>query len=144
MLYLDTCYLVRLYLEDPGFEAVRALAAVDSLACAAHGRAEILAAFHRKLRERGVTPAAYRALLEQFDLDCAEQAFQWLPLAPAVLDRVRRVFDDLPAKAFLRAGDALHLACAAENGFERIHSNDQRLLDSASHFGLRGIDVIEH
>lgn len=142
MIYLDVSYVARLYLEDPGWEEVRALAAGEPVACAVHGYAEVIAAIHRKFREGVFTPAQYRALLEQFDLDCGEHAYRWLPLSPTVSARVKESFGTLPAAMFLRAADALHLACAAESGFHEIYSNDQRLLAAARHFGLRGVNII--
>lgn len=39
MIYFDTSYLVRLYYQEAGADAVRALAARDHVACAAHGQA---------------------------------------------------------------------------------------------------------
>jgi hypothetical protein len=43
---------------------------------------------------------------------------------------------------FLRTGDALHLGCARENGFDGVNTNDRHLLASAPLFRLEGIDVI--
>jgi hypothetical protein len=51
VIYFDTSYLVRLYVEDPGWQAMRALAATDDVVSAVHGRSETVAAFHRILRE---------------------------------------------------------------------------------------------
>lgn len=84
MIYFDTSYLVRLYYADPGADAVRALAATDNIACAAHGQVEMIAAFHRKLREGAIKPAAYAALLGQLRAHDEAGAFQWLAQGPEI------------------------------------------------------------
>ncbi len=142
MIYFDTSYLVRLYFRDPGWEAVRELAATDHLVCAIHGRAEMIAAFHRKLREAAIKPIQYAALLDQAAADDAEEAIRWVPLSPPTLTKVAAVYSALPASTFLRAADALHLATAAEQGLTTIFSNDHHLLAAATHFGLSGRNVI--
>ena len=142
MIYFDTSYVARLYLEDPGWEKVRALAGTDHLACCIHGRAETVAAFHRKFREGAVTGGDLATLFRQFDRECERGAFRWLPLSEAVVSRLTHVYASLPATVALRAADALHLACACENGLTQVYSNDARLLASASHFGLAGVNVI--
>src|SRR5437879_2875001 len=142
MLYFDTSYLVRLHTRDAGWEKVRALAATDSLACCLHGKAEAVAAFHRKFREGVINAKDLRLLLEEFDKDCKAGAFDWLPLSPMVVVRVVKAISKLPAVVHLRAADAMHLACAAENRFKEIFSNDARLLADAPHFGLSGTTIV--
>jgi predicted nucleic acid-binding protein len=142
MIYFDASYLVRLYYTDRGFEEVCHLASTDSLACAQHGQAEVIAAFHRKYREGSLTSTIYRLVLQQFADDIRSDAFTWLPLSATSLERVRIKFESLPTRNFLRASDALHLAIASENGFRQLYSNDRNLLAAASHFGVRGVNVI--
>lgn len=142
MIYFDTSYLVRLYYEDADWQKVRDLAAGENLACAWHGQAEVLAAFHRKLREKIIRPAHYAALLGQFAADSQAGAFQWLPLAKDALGRVSRVFRTLPPDVFLRSADALHLAAAAEHGHKVVYTHDSHVLKAAPFFGLVGRDIV--
>ena len=142
MIYLDVSYILRLYVEDPGWEQVRTLAAQAPVACSLHGQAEVIAALHRKFREGVFTPSVFRQVLDQFDLDCINDAYRWLPLSPNVMTRVRDSYRTLPASVFLRASDALHLACAAENRFLEIYSNDRHLLQAAPHYALKGVDLV--
>jgi predicted nucleic acid-binding protein len=142
MLYFDTSYLVRLHTRDIGWEKVRALAATDNIACSVHGQAETVAAFHRKFRGNAINQTDLKHLIAEFEKDNQAGAFHWLPLSTSVVERVIKAFSTLPASIPLRAADAIHLACAAENGLREIYSNDKRLISSASHFGLKGIDII--
>ena len=142
MLYFDTSYLVRLHTRDGGWQKVRSLAATDTIACCLHGWAEAVAAFHRKFREGSIQLKELGNLLAQFESDCKAGAFNWLPLSPAVIERLVSVYASLPAGIHLRAADAMHLSCAAENAFKMIHSNDARLLAGSSYFGLKGVNVI--
>jgi predicted nucleic acid-binding protein len=142
MIYFDTCYIVRLYLEDLGWQIVRELAATDHIACCLLGHAETLAAFHRKFREGVLSSQGMRAIIEQFERECDAGAFQWLPFSPAVVAELRGVYARLPKTVNLRAGDAIHLACAAGNSFQEIYSNDQQLLSAARYFGMHGQNLI--
>jgi predicted nucleic acid-binding protein len=117
-------------------------AATDSVACCLHGNAEAIAAFHRKFREGAVTRKELDTVIGEFENDSDAGAFHWLPLSPAVVARVVQVFLALPRGGYLRSADALHLACAAENGFTDVYSNDNHLLAAATHFGLKGINIV--
>ena len=142
MIYFDTSYLVRLYYQDPGAEAVRMLAASDHVASAAHGQAELMAAFHRKLREGAIRPTTYAALVGQVRAHIDAGAFRWLAQDQEIFLRIRQVYQRLPATVFLRAADAIHLGTAAEAGFRIVYSNDVHLLAAAKHFGVDGKNVI--
>ena len=142
MIYFDAAYLAKFYLDEPDSDAVRALAeSAGEVACCLHGKIEVLTVFHRKLREKAFGPKAFAALCEQFEADSAALVWEWLPVSATLVGRVSAHVRRLPAPVFLRAADALHLACAAEHGFREIYSNDRHLLAAAPHFGLAGVRV---
>ena len=142
-IYFDASYLVRLYLEDSGYESVRKLASrASTLASAWHGQAETIAAFHRAYREGRFTAERYLFVLEQFKNEQLSSHFFWCALTDGVQARLEKAFQSTPPSTFLRSADALHLACAAEHGFMEVYSNDRHFLAAASHFGLKGVNVI--
>jgi predicted nucleic acid-binding protein len=141
VLYFDASYLVRLHTRDAGWEAVRQLAQTDSLSCSLHGRAECIAAFHRKFREGSISDKELQELIAEFEHDCEAGAFTWHAVSTAVVDRLTRIFKSLPASITVPAADALHLASAAENGFKQIYSNDTKLLAASSQFGINGKSI---
>ena len=121
---------------------MRALAATGRLACCLHGKAEVVAAFHRKLRDGAINKTDLQALVNQFEAEDDANAFQWLAFSPLVIGRIVRVYLTLPSNLILRSADALHLACAAEGDFKEIYSNDARLLTAAPFFDLRAINIL--
>lgn len=142
MIYWDTSYVVRLYVQDTGWKAVRQHANTHEIACSLHGQVEAMAAFHRKLREGLLTAAEFPMVIKTFENECNGGAFHWLPLTRSLTERTHKVYSTLPTTTPLRGADALHLACAAENGFKEIYSNDKHLLNAAMHFGLTGKNII--
>jgi predicted nucleic acid-binding protein len=128
---------------EHGSEDVRAHACtVRSLHSAVHARAEFASACHRKIREGHGTNQQLKAMLDQLQFDCRAGAIKFLPLNGLVLERVEAHYLSAPPGILLRAFDALHLACAAEHGFEEVYSNDLRFLAAAPLFGMKGINVI--
>lgn len=143
MIYFDATFLVRLYVDEPGYEKVRALVRnVEAIRSSILGKMETEAAFHRKLREHELTHYALTEANQQLLDNSANGVHQWLPLTPAVMNRVHATFLNLPANVFLRTGDAIHLATAAEAGCKEIYSNDRHLLAAASLFKLKGINPL--
>ncbi|MCH8475521.1 MAG: type II toxin-antitoxin system VapC family toxin [Opitutales bacterium] len=141
MIFFDTSYLVRLYLDEPGSSAVRDLAKTQPIAAAWHAQAELLCTFHRALREGRLNTESYQVLRSQFYHDQSASAFEWLTLSDSTLSHLDLILKDAPANTFLRTADALHLACAAEHGFQEVYSNDRHFLAAAPLFGLKGINL---
>jgi len=142
-LYFDTNYLFRLYSTEPGAAAVQELAdQAESIAIAWHGRAELASTLLRKRREGALSEEAADEIRRQVQDDVALGVVELLPLTEAVMTRLEALLAEAPATTNIRAADALHLACAAEYGFDVVYSNDRLVLFGAPIFGLKGVNVI--
>lgn len=138
MLYFDAAFIATFYLQEPESEAVRALAE-DSpgVVSIAIGRLETELVFSRKLRERALNRDGYEALVAQFQIDCEDGLWSWLPVTDELVTAAQETTRLLPTEVFVRSLDALHLTCARWHGYERIYSNDKNLLRAAPHFSLK-------
>jgi predicted nucleic acid-binding protein len=92
----------------------------------------------RKRREGSDRPEFLDTLQAQFHRDHSDGLIEFLPLNEAVMLRLEDTLKQVADETFLRATDALHLACAKEHGFEEVFSNDRHFLAAAPHFGLKG------
>jgi len=136
--YFDSSYIAKFYLDEPESEAVRRLAeSLGQVRCAVIGRIEVAAVFHRKLREGAIDARAFREVIGQFDDDCGQGLWTWLPLTSELAARTAAAFARLPRPVFLRAADAVHLICAQEHGLAEIYTNDRHMSAAARHFRLK-------
>ena len=143
MIYFDAAYIAKCYLNEPGAERVRELAyGADGLASCELARLELASILKRHLRERHVTRREMTAILKEFEADEKNGVWQWLGVTSEVLEQARIAVLELPVTVFVRSGDALHLACAREHGFEEVYTNDRHMLQAARHFRLTGVDVL--
>lgn len=135
--------MAKCYLREPGSEVVRQHAATAGrIACCETGRVELAAVFHRHLREGRLNAREYRVALQQFESDLEAGVWRWLPLDTPILLEARKSFDGLSAKYFLRAADAMHLACARANGFREVFTNDRHMLAACPAFSLKGRNIL--
>jgi predicted nucleic acid-binding protein len=143
MIYLDTSYIVKCYLNEPGAEMILSwLEGQSGLSCCFHGRIEFFAAVQRHRREGRLKGSDVRRALAQLEFDERDNLWTWLPLSEALIRETCTRIADLPADVPLRSADALHLTCAVAHGFSVLYSHDRHLLQAAPHFGIEGRDIL--
>jgi len=143
MIYLDTSYIVKCYLREPGTDIIiNWLEGKSGLTCCLHGRLEFISALKRHVREGRLREKHVLASLKLLERDEKAGIWEWIPVSAELIHDACKRVASLRSNVFVRAADALHLACAAENGFKSIYSHDRHLLDAAQYFGLEGKDIL--
>jgi predicted nucleic acid-binding protein len=135
-LYLDISSLVKLYVAEPGSDAVRRLVdAAAVVATSAVAYAESRAALARRYRERALRPAAFASARKAFEADWPEY------FTVDVTSALCREAGEFAARYKLRAYDSVHLAACAEVAREagvgdtRFSSFDEALNRAARSLG---------
>jgi len=143
MIYFDAAYVAKCYLNEPGADRVREVAyTADGLASCELARLEFASILRRHVRERHVTGREMSAILKDFEEDEQNGVWHWFRVTSELLENARKAVLDIPSMVFLRAGDALHLACAEEQGFQEVYTNDRHMLKAARHFHLTGVNLV--
>ncbi len=135
-LYLDTSSLVKLYVAEPGSDAVRKLVdAASVVATSSIAYTETWAAMARRRRERALRPAAFASARKTFEAEWPKYFVVDVTLA---LCRQAAGFAE---RYRLRAYDSVHLAAFAEVAREagvrdtRFSSFDHSLNRAAQSLG---------
>jgi predicted nucleic acid-binding protein len=140
--YFDAAYLVKCYVQDPDSERVRELVrSTEFVFSSALSIAEVACARHRMVREKTIGGDRAEFLTKTFSDDVSMGSFRLIPVSETILRIVETMMPKLPSSVYLRAGDAIHLATAQQEGFSEIWTNDRHMLRAAPHFGIVGSSV---
>jgi hypothetical protein len=140
MLYVDTSVLVALCTNEAKTADVVNWYATctDELASAAWCVTEFASAMSLKQRTGQLTEAQAKNSWLQFERICAND-LELLPIEVATFHKAAMLTMD--ASAGLRAGDALHLACAMEANAESLVTLDVILAKNAKRFKLKSVPI---
>jgi hypothetical protein len=141
--YFDAALVAKFYVNEPGRDAVRALAReMGRVVTSGVAVAEVSSAFHRKLREGAVDHDVFEALMGQFEQDLEDGLWYLAGPSEELFRQVHAFFATLDGAVFVRSLDALHLITARSEGFACVYSNDRHLLGACAHASLEGIDPV--
>ncbi len=140
MLYVDTSALVALCTHEPMTAAVVKWYAscTDELASAAWCVTEFGSAMGLKQRTGQLTAAQAQTAWIQFERVCAND-LQLLPIQAMTFHRAAML--TMNASAGLRAGDALHLACAMQANAQGIVTLDKVLAANAKRVKIKPLPI---
>lgn len=144
MIYFDTAYLAKTYLNEPGSAVIRDYlkSSCERVASSSLARAELAAVFHRNLREEHLDAASYDLILRQYQSDLRSNVWEWLPVEDRFWGMIESCFSELDSSIFLRGADAIHLVTAKAHGFAEVFTNDRHLLAACDALGLNGRNLL--
>jgi len=143
MIYLDTSYIVKAYINEPGSEEVlRELRGRTELVSSQLARLEFTSALMRQRRHQSLTKAACMKALDLLESDTREQIWQWFPIDNEIISLAQELLAHPQSYGLLRTHDAIHIATALSVRSETLYTHDKRMLEAAKLNGLTAIDII--
>ncbi len=142
MMFCDTSAVAKLYVAERESPAMRArLEQDDQRFVSELVRVELMGVFHRQWRDQVWSRENFAAAVRQFNRDDIGGFWTWIPLAPSIVEAAARTYVTLPATAFLRAADCLHLITGLQGNFPEIYTYDRHQTLAAPLLGLRPVKV---
>ena len=142
MIFCDTSTVAKLYVPEPESDAVRQrLEAEDEVCLSELAHTELMAVFHRRLREGRWSQADFSVAVRQFSADDLGGFWTWLPLDGTITTAAANTYATLPTSVFLRSADCLHLVTALHHNFDEIHTHDRHQLAAAAALGLNPVSI---
>jgi predicted nucleic acid-binding protein len=99
---------------------------------------EVASVCLRHVREGNLSEQQGLELMDLFRTHCEAGIWGLIPISDSLLRRTASLIRAIPPRTDLRAGDAIHLATALEQGESAIWTNDRHLLAAAACVGLQG------
>jgi predicted nucleic acid-binding protein len=138
-LYLDASALAKLYLPEPGSDALdAAIRGRSDLIVSDLAITEIVSAISRRRRERSLPTLSVLRLHRKILTDIESGLYVRSDLMPEVHREAERLLLAIDNVA-LRAADAFHLALASLSGASAIVTYDLRLAEAANRIGLNSL-----
>jgi hypothetical protein len=142
VLFADTSSLAKYYVPEQNSAAIRErFDAEDKVLLSELARTELMAVFHRRLRERKWTRDAFFVTIRQFQADDLAGFWDWLPLDGDILWAAAQTYTSLPEDVFLRTADCLHLVTAVRHGFAEVHTHDAHQAKGAVALGISAVRI---
>lgn len=140
MVYVDTSVLVPLFVNEPHSLTVADWYAKESseLVAAAWCVTEFASALGIKQRTGAIHPTQAQGAWSRFERMVAAD-LRLLPVEPVNFHRAAELV--LDASSGLRAGDALHLACAEAAGVKHMATLDEVLARNAQHLKIKLVNL---
>lgn len=142
MVFCDTSTVAKLYVVETESKAVRALLEeADQRFVSDLVRVELMAVFHRQLREKTWSREKFDVAVRQFNSDDIGGFWTWISLDAAIIDAAAKTYATLPDTGFLRAADCLHLVTCLHHNFPEIYTYDKHQTLAAPALGIKPLKV---
>ena len=138
MIVCDTSAVAKFYVPEKESRDLRRLFESEDGVCLSElVRPELMAVFHRRLREGIWNQRDFLAAVRQFQHDDLASFWTWLPLDSFIVRAAADAFATLPPNVYLRSSDCIHIVTALHHNFRELVTFDAHQLKAAAAIGLR-------
>ena len=142
MIFCDTSTAAKLYVPERESAAVRQrLESEDEVYVSELVRVELMAVFHRRLREGKWSHADFTTAVRQFSQDDISGFWTWLSLDNLISEAAAKTYSTLPDSVFLRSADCIHLVTGVHHNFAEIYTHDAHQAIAATALGMRALVI---